>query len=117
MWLRILIAGIFYYLNTRKASIEASKSSTGPLLSSEKQPTRDFWTELLSEFNIQTYRSTWSIFSQAYALFGQAAEIIKVKAYASVGLLCRSTLESACYVYLTRKKKGSVLTFDPPHEA
>jgi hypothetical protein len=85
----------------------------GPSLT-EKQPTRDFWSELLSQFDIRTYRTTWSIFSQAYALFGQAAEIFKVKAFASVGLLCRSTVEATCYVYLTRRKEGSLLTFDPP---
>jgi len=79
----------------------------------EKQP-QDFWQRLLDQFDITTYRNTWSIFSQAYTLFGQAAEILKVKAYASVGLLCRATVEAACYLYLTRKKEGASLTIDPP---
>jgi len=79
----------------------------------EKQP-QDFWQRLLEQFDIATYRNTYSIFSQAYALFGQAAEILKVKAYASVGLLCRATVEAACYLYLTRRKEGALLTIDPP---
>jgi hypothetical protein len=68
----------------------------------------------MAEFDIATYRSTWSIFSDAYALFGQASEILKVKAYASVGLLCRATVEAACYLYLTRKKEDATVTIDPP---
>jgi len=84
----------------------------------DKRTGQDFWKQLLEQFDIQTYRNTYSIFSQAYGLFGQASTILDAKAFAAVGLLCRSTVEAACYLYLTRKKvqeiSKSILWIDPP---
>ncbi len=80
----------------------------------DKQAQQDYWNKLLEQFDIQTHLNTYSIFSQAYALFGQASMILAVKAYAAVGLMCRATAEAACYLYLTRKKEGALVTIDPP---
>ncbi len=39
---------------------------------------------------------------------------LDAKAFGAVGLVCRSTVEAACYLFLTRKKEGVILTIDPP---
>ncbi len=59
----------------------------------------------------------WFALSETVSLFGQATLAFDAEAHAGTALLCRSTLEAACYVFLTRRKmegQESAFWTDPP---
>jgi hypothetical protein len=45
------------------------------------------------------------MFEDVYRMFEQATHSFDTKSYDAVCLLCRSTVEAACYIYLTRRKE------------
>jgi hypothetical protein len=45
------------------------------------------------------------MFDYVHRLFDQATRSFDVESYDAVCLLCRATVEAACYLYLTRKKQ------------
>ena len=79
----------------------------------------DFRNALRSSFDVNTYRHTFGIFEYVYRMFDQATQSFDTKSYDAVCLLCRSTVEAVCYLYLTRKKERvgrnvSGTLIDPP---
>jgi hypothetical protein len=79
----------------------------------------DFRNALRNSFDVNTYRHTFGIFEYVYRIFDQATRSFDTKSYDAVCLLCRSTVEAACYLYLTRKKgkvgkNVSGVLADPP---
>ncbi len=79
----------------------------------------DFRNALRNAFDDTTYKRTSGMFDYVYRVFEQATRSFDTKSYDAVCLLCRSTLEAACYLYLTRKTVGvgrklSGTLSDPP---
>ncbi len=65
----------------------------------------DFRNALRNAFDATTYNHTFGTFRYVHSLFEQATRSFDTKSYDAVCLLCRSTSEAACYLYLTRKRK------------
>ncbi|HEX9340459.1 MAG TPA: hypothetical protein VF992_04730 [Thermoplasmata archaeon] len=56
-----------------------------------------------------------TILHQSVTLFGEAARVFDAGAIEGTALLCRATLEAACYVFLYRDwSKGMWWRFNPP---
>jgi len=53
------------------------------------------------------------MFKEVYRLYGQATLCFDTKAYDAVCIMCRATLEAACYVFLTRKREFGLLISPP----
>src|SRR5438477_5289021 len=72
-----------------------------------------FRKSLKKPFDVITYRGTWSMFREIYRLFDQATFCFDAKAYDAVCIMCRATIEAACYVFLTRKREVGLLISPP----
>jgi len=86
----------------------SSANDTGKKVSGE-----GFRVALKEKFDVTAYRGTWSMFSGIYRLFDQATYCYDAKAYDAVCIMCRSTIEAACYVFLTRERKFGTLIKPP----
>ena len=64
----------------------------------------DFRKALDKSLDPSTYLHTYGMFEYVHRLFEQATRSFDAESYDAVCLLCRSTVEAACYLYLTRKK-------------
>ena len=84
------------------------------MTSSATNPNGESFRESLKKpFDVITYRGTWSMFREIYRLFDQATFCFDAKAYDAVCIMCRATIEAACYVFLTRKREVGLLISPP----
>lgn len=63
----------------------------------------DVRNALRDALDVTTTRHTSGMFEYVYRLFEQATRSFDAKSYDAVCLLCRSTVEAGCYLFLTRK--------------
>jgi hypothetical protein len=63
-----------------------------------------FWIRLLDSIEITVFIKAYTSLSDAFLLYNQAAIAFDARAYPAACLMCRSTVEAACYLFLTRKE-------------
>src|SRR5437870_9004769 len=84
------------------------------MTSSVSKPNGESFRESLKKpFDVITYRGTWSMFKEVYRLYGQATLGFDAKAYDAVCIMCRATIEAACYVFLTRRREVGLFSSPP----
>src|SRR5437899_1346420 len=71
------------------------------------------WSDL-NALNLFIFRTTTEIIGEAHQLFGDAVKAFDGGSYSGAVLLCRATLETAFYQFLTRRWEKMELIVDIP---
>src|SRR3989442_2211501 len=80
----------------------------------EKSGDQFFCLKLLHSIDLTTYMRAYTFLSDAFLLYNQATIAFDARAFPAACLMCRSTLEAASYLFLTREKNPEGLTTYTP---
>jgi hypothetical protein len=80
----------------------------------EKGPDPVFWFRLLDSIDLETFSKAYSFLGDAFLLYGQAATAFDARAFPAACLMCRATVEAACYLFLTRERTQTGFTIYTP---